>query len=186
MKIIKDSSIRDKFHKGFKRTRGPSEIIIHGTGGGHSAKGLLRWMMQGERGKLYYRGIALFHYLIDRNGEITEIIDPDLWVYHSSSGKHDERTVGIELMNPYIDNGGYYTQEQYDSLMQLIFDELMERYSIDSIMSHGRAKQKFSGEYKKCPGSAFEWIALEEEMKSRDISYNHKEGLESYWNIHSV
>ena len=158
MDIEKNTSIRDQYHQGYERADPPSEIVIHGTAGGRSARGLIRWMERGERGSQYRRGIGLFHYLIGHDGEIFEIIDPDRWVYHSSSGRHDERTIGIELMNMYRDNGGGYTEAQYRALSGLI-SSLQSRYDIELIRSHSRAYSLFTGGTKPgppCPGS-FDW-----------------------------
>ena len=184
MEIIKNRTIREKYHQGFNRTKDISEIIIHGTGGGSSSKGLMRWMLNGGRAREYRRGVALFHYIIDFDGKVIEIIDTDRWVYHSSSGIHDEVTIGIELMNPDFANNAAFTNEQYNSLHSLIFDVLLYKYpTIDTIMSHNRAKQKYSGGTKQCPGPEFSWDRLEDEMEFRNLSYEHHLKYESYWNI---
>ena len=121
MEIVVDEKIREKWHRGFSRGEPVSEIIIHGTGGG----GTYNYVLGGGRAELYIRGVALFHYLVERDGKIIEVIHPKRWVYHSSSGKHDEVTIGIELLNPDIHNKGFYTNEQYKSLFYLMFDKLM-------------------------------------------------------------
>ena len=99
MNIIVNTSIREKYMAGFPRPGQVTEIVIHGTGGGSTSKAMINWIMGGEREKEYRRGIALFHYLIGREGGITEIINPSKWVYHSSSGIHDKETIGIDHIN---------------------------------------------------------------------------------------
>lgn len=164
MNIIYDGRVFEKYFapisSEFERDINDiSEIVIHGTGGGQSAKGIIKWMLDGEREILYKKGIALFHYEIDRNGDIYQII-PDLnWVYHSSSGEHDKKTIGIELVNPVIFNRGPYTIDQYNSLFSLI-KKFIGLYSINYIAGHGANKLKYSGSYKECPGK-FDWTLLE-------------------------
>jgi N-acetyl-anhydromuramyl-L-alanine amidase AmpD len=177
-KMKVDTAIRDKWHNGFDRNRQVSTVVLHGTGG----KGTYQYVLGGARKKLYKKGIALFHYLIERDGATIEIIDPDKWVYHSSSGQQDERTIGIELVNPHNSNQDQYTNAQYESLFFLIFDYLMDRYNINIIVSHNRMKEKYSGGNKVCPGN-FDWDKLESEMVKRGLEYNHDEKYESYWSI---
>lgn len=183
MEIHRDTMIRTKFHPGFERSKPVSEIVIHGTGGG----GTLRYVRMGGRAEEYHRGVALFHYLIERDGTITEIIDPRRWVYHSSRGKADENTIGIELENLDFGNLGDYEAAQYRSLLWLIFEHLMKEYpSIDVIMSHSRSYEKYNGKKKTgvpCPGPEFEWNIVEDEMISRGYMFEHDRRYESYWHI---
>jgi N-acetyl-anhydromuramyl-L-alanine amidase AmpD len=163
--------IRKKYHEGFERKpEDISQIVIHGTGGGSSAESLIRWMDTGERSEDYKKGIALFHYLIDYNGDVYNIIDPSKWVYHSSSGAHDKKTIGIELMNKNVNNEDVYTLSQYKSLCDIIL-ELMTKYHITSFIGHGACKQIYSKSYKECPGN-FDWSILADELVSR--GYNLK------------
>ena len=111
MQTIVDTKIRDRWHSGFDRERSPDTIVLHGTAG----PGTYQWVLGGGRKKLYKKGVALFHYLIERDGKIIEIIDPDKWVYHSSAGDIDERTIGVELLNPEKNNEDQYTNAQYDA-----------------------------------------------------------------------
>jgi len=176
MEIVVDEKIREKWHRGFAREKPVSEIIIHGTGGG----GTYQYVLNGGRSSLYVRGIALFHYLVERDGKIIEIIHPKRWVYHSSSGKHDEVTIGIELLNPDLHNNGFYTDEQYKSLFYLIFDKLMKAFpEVNIIRSHSATKQIYSGSPKSCPGPAFDWSRLDAEFERRDI-YVFQDRDESY------
>jgi len=185
MQIKYDSIIRNKYHQGFIRP--PligivKEVIIHGTAGG----GTLGWMRSGGRAEQYYKGIALFHYLIERDGTIWEVIDPERWVYHSCRGGKDRNSIGIEMENTTRDNSGEYNEEQYLSLFWLIFEELMGRFpDIGVLMSHKRAWQKNSnGRYwKECPGTGFDWAKLEAFMNDNSISFAHDPNYESYWNV---
>lgn len=152
--IIKDDKIRNKWHSGFTRYLPPNELVLHGTGGGDT----YNWVLNGGRAKLYVKGIALFHYLIDLEGTITEIIDPEKWVYHSSSGRHDRRTIGIEMMNIDRNNENQYNELQYLSLFDL-FVELIFKYDIKYITSHQRNAMEYSSKIKECPGN-FDWDRL--------------------------
>lgn len=170
--IVKNLSIREKYSQGFTRSAPPTEIIIHGTGGGSSPAGIIKWMEGGERASQYRRGIAIFHYLVGRDGSITEIIDPGKWVYHSSSGRHDERTVGIENINPDPGNHGEYTTPQYVSLLELI-DYLMGMYPIRTIAGHGETAVRYSGPQakKNCPGEGFDWQTLADHLVGNGLQF---------------
>ena len=186
VEIKKDHVVRNKFHRGFSRKWGKvKEIIIHGTGGG----GTLEWVRSGGRAHQYYMGVALFHYLIQEDGTIWEIIDPDRWVYHSCSGRKDRNRIGIEIVNRSRSNSAPYSDKQYESLYDLVFKYLMDRYpSINTIMSHKRAWQKASRgrRWKECPGPKFDWKRLERVMVARGFTYKHHPRFESYWNIRKV
>lgn len=160
MNLLIDHKIRNKYSKGFNRPVPPEEIIIHATAGG----GTYKWMLMGSRRKLYERGIGLFHYLIQRiKDRVIEIIDTDKWVYHSSSGKHDKYTIGIEIVNPSPFNLIPPTKRQYKDLFTLI-DLLLEKYpSISIIRSHKRTKMIYSGKPKRCPGK-FDWEKLSDHL----------------------
>ena len=167
MNITINNTIRRKFMAGFVRSSDPNEIVIHGTGGGASASVMIDWMLSGERVKEYVRGIALYHYLIDFSGEVIEIISPDNWVYHSSSGAHDKLTIGIEMMNKSTNNENEYTDRQYTALFGLI-DELMKKYSIKSIVGHGYNGKKYSNLDKNCPGN-FDWQKLGKHLSDKGV-----------------
>lgn len=173
--ITIDTKIREKWHKGFNRSEKPTEIILHGTGGG----GTYTYVFNGGRKELYQVGIALFHYLIERDGKTIEIIDPEKWVYHSSSGKHDEETIGIEILNPSANNTQAYTIQQYKSLYDLIV-ELFQRYPITLIRSHNMTKQIYSGTGKPCPGN-FNWHDLEVWLS--DSGYEFESEFECFFDI---
>lgn len=168
MNLIKDDRIFEKYFKPiadkFKRnTETINEVVIHGTGGGQYALDVIDWMLSGEREKEYKKGIALFHYEIDRNGDIYEILSPDYWCYHSSSGVHDRFTLGVEFVNTKPDNKGIYTYEQYSAFYELLIS-FIKHYPIKYIVGHGHNKQEYSKEYKECPGQFFEWNKLQKKF----------------------
>jgi N-acetyl-anhydromuramyl-L-alanine amidase AmpD len=174
MNIQVIDKIRNKYHSGFDRdTSDINEIVIHGTGGGSSAINLINWMLNSGRAEEYKKGIALFHYLIDFNGDVFEIINPIRWVYHSSSGKHDMNTIGIEIMNKSANNDDEPTGEQYGALLDLISNNLMKKFNIKNIVGHGSNKQKYSGEYKACPGKNFKWNILQNELIARGYTFSY-------------
>lgn len=184
MKIIDYPSIREKYHQGFPRENPPTEIVIHGTGGGASAQGVLNWMFSpGGRVAEYKRGIALFHAMIDVNGDIYQIINNDKWVYHSSSGEHDKQTIGIECVNLVHLNNGDITANQYGSLFAYI-NLMMAKYPITSIVGHDYNNLKFSNMKKGCPGPFFQWPALEDFMLGCGYLFDY-EDMHLY-NIHRV
>ena len=169
MKI--NTTIREKYHKGFDREGEPiTELVYHGTGGGVTASGLIIWMFNDGRPADYKKGVALFHYLIDLNGEVTEIISPENWVFHSSSGLHDSSTIGIEMINGNAHNENEYTANQYSALMKLT-STLMKKYPITSIVGHGQNKLKFSGMYKECPGIKFRWDIIENDLLANGYTF---------------
>lgn len=174
--ITEDMRIRDLYEKGWKkkkRKKHIKEVVLHGTAGGSDAESLLRWMAGGERAKEYNKGIALFHYLIGRAGEVIEVIHPDYWTYHSSSGWHDKETIGIEIMNPSKLNDAVYTEEQYHALEKLIFDFLMPQYQMLSrITSHRYNRIVYKNNYQKhCPGTGFDWAKLDKMLVSRGLHF---------------
>ena len=194
--ITTDEFVRVKYAAGWVdkiRSVAPEEIVIHGTAGGKSTAGLLHWMYNWGRPK-YNKGIGLFHYAIGRgekgekDGLIVEVISPEYYVYHSTSGKHAKREIGIELLNPSKSNRDSYTDLQYKSLFKLIFDHLFILYpTVTRIVGHRyniwkynskKAAQKYD---KNCPGN-FEQKRLEEELEKRGYSYEI-EGQFAYYNI---
>lgn len=174
--ITEDTRIRDLYRKGWenkKRKKPITEVVIHGTAGGSNAESLLKWMAGGERAHEYNKGIALFHYLIGKAGKVIEVIPPNYWVYHSSSGWHDKKTIGIEMMNPSKLNDISYTNEQYNALEKLIFDFLMPAYpTLNRITSHRYNRIIYKHNYQKhCPGTGFDWAKLDSMLNSRGLTY---------------
>lgn len=161
MDIVKDEIIRTKFHSGFDRGgKVVKEITTHATGGG----GTLGYVQGGGRAELYVKGVALFHYLINTAGVVTEIIDPDKWAYHSSSGNHDAETIGIEIEKPSSTNSGKPNVQQMKSYIELI-EYLRGRFpTIISIATHDYNRAFFSQlPPKPCPGD-FDWSPVMEKF----------------------
>lgn len=161
MNIIQNLKIRTKWNKGFEREDEPNEIVIHATGGA----GVIKWMeTSDERAAQWMAGIALFHYLITLTGEIVEIIDPNKWVYHSSSGIHDKRTIGIEIEKRSADNSDEPTKEQMAALIFLI-GFLRKKYNITGIVSHDYNARMYSNRAPKpCPGT-LDWEKLPSDIQ---------------------
>lgn len=149
------------------------EIVVHGTAGGNTMDSLINWMLGGEQAANYNRGIGLFHYAIGRDGEIVQIINPKLWVYHSLSGAHDQETVGIELINPTRDNSGAYTDEQYNALVDLCDYLMKTNATCRQIVSHNHNGMTYSRIGKNCPGN-FDWQRLSQSL------------AEKKWNIRTI
>jgi N-acetyl-anhydromuramyl-L-alanine amidase AmpD len=169
MDIITNTAIRNKYTQGFPRTKEDvSEITIHCTAGGRQIEDLTNWM-EISNSKNYYEGIGLFHYAIGQDGRVVNIIDPETrWCWHSTSGRHDKTTIGIECLNPSSSNAEPLTAAQYSSLMSLIFGHIIGelKFNIKTILGHDATARKYSGlkqahEGVQCPGPAFDWTNLE-------------------------
>ncbi len=167
-----DTLIRTKWHRGFQRKKPVSEIVIHGTDGGGTYDFVLRGdgvNRLGEKfSETYKKGVALFHYLIEPGGDVIEIIDPERWVYHSTSGKHDELTIGIEVQkNSNVRSKP--TQEQMFALVALC-QMLIKRFpKIDRVVSHDYNGLKYSARPPKpCPG-AFDWGEFERLLDNENV-----------------
>lgn len=182
MQIIKDDRIFNKYFKDVSRTfkrkmEDINEIIIHGSGGSDTAKGIIKWMLDGgsladgsNRIDDYKKGVSLFHFEIDDNGDIYEIVPIEYRCHHSSSGRHDKNTIGIELVQTGIDNKKKYSIYQYNSLFWLIKD-IITKCPIEVIAGHSVTKQIYSGSYKDnppCPGN-FDWKMLEDNFNVTKI-----------------
>jgi len=181
MNITENKSIREKYCQGFNRIGPITEIVIHSTAGFDNSEGMINWMLGGERGIDYAKGVALFHFLNDMQGNITQIIDPSMYVYHSSSGAHDKETIGIENIKPTKDNSGFLPAPQLVALCELIEQLLDSIPSIKRIVSHDFNRMKFSQQPPKpCPGD-FEWSALELHLTSK--GYNVSKISEQEYSI---
>ena len=149
-----DNKIRNKWHKGFPRTEFISEIVLHGTEG----LSTYSYVLNGGRKELYVKGVALFHYLIEVSGKVTEIISPDNYVFHSSSGQHDIKTIGIEIEK--AKNVNDMNEEQLVSLCGLIEYLKIKYSSINTIATHDFNRKKYSNlDPKPCPGKV-DWTRL--------------------------
>lgn len=179
------------FDHGYERGTEPIWLTIHGTAGG----GTLEWILSAEPGskrfQKYAAGVGLFHYLIDRDGSITNIIDPDKWVFHSSINYLDRQTIGVELLNPDFRNREPYTEEQYVSLITL-YRYLRNKYPLTVMLSHNRSMQKIIYEArgkkppqvaKACPGPGFNWPKFRQMMVDFGYTFQYDVSKESIWNI---
>lgn len=168
--IAKRFEVSMKYHNGWHRPIDDiEEIVIHATPG-KSATGLLNWMLKGERSGQYKKGIALFHFLIDPTGLVYQIAPINRWYYHSSSGKHDKVTIGIEILNSDVNNEGDFTGYQYEGLEHLIFDTLFRScINIGRIVSHDYNNNTYSGNRKGCPGKNFDWDKIHNMFIMRNI-----------------
>ena len=176
MKITQYPDIARTYSSGLKRKLKVSEITVHGTAGGGSALGVLKWMLslnkkenpsdwELKRIQDYRNNIALFHFIIDYDGTIYQIIDTDRTVFHSQSGQHDHCSIGIELVNSAKDNSAQYKPEQYKALAELI-EYLKQKYPITVITSHNYNAFFYSGIKRplNCPGINFKWEHVIENM----------------------
>lgn len=207
MYIIKDEIIRKKFKgghqwmngqklvfdEGFERTMDVGWFVIHGTAGG----GTLNWVRNADpnspRGQRYARGVALFHYLIERDGTVHEIIDPSKWCLHASIWKLDSGTIGVEMVNPDWGNKDDYTDEQYNSLLEL-YNYLRggDYPDMDVMLSHNRCKQKVNYEMKgltpprvakACPGPGFDWNVWRKTVGNDGWDFDFDPNYESLWGL---
>lgn len=174
-----DTEIRRKYHAGFPRDKDPDILVIHGSAGPNP----YGWVLHAERYKnprldLYKKGIALWHYTINKDGEVIEMIDPDNWVYHCNAGKYEVRTIGVEMENR--DNKSPFTDYQYESLYKLI-DYIHERFRLFEIISHNKIKERYTGKNKVCPGPGFEWDRVKKFIARKKLSYMSDE--ERIYNI---
>ena len=175
-RIIVDTRIRKRFFEGKKRDKPPNKIVLHGTaGGGRGGKvgepgGLYNWMLSGERGEEYKRGVGLFPFLIERDGDIIELLNADLWVYHSGIGAEDSETIGIELVNRKRENAGVYNADQYESL-EFLLSILLEKYPIETIWGHSAIlmDRRVKVNRTPCPGQEFEWSRLHDYFDRKQI-----------------
>lgn len=161
--IIIDPRIEAMYQAGIRdkvRQCAIREIVVHGTAGGSTMASLVDWMLGGEQAANYNRGIGLFHYAIGRDGNITQVITPRYWVYHSLSGAHDQETVGVELINPDRGNGMPYTESQYVSLASLCDWLMRQNKDCRQIVSHNHNGLLYSRQGKSCPGYLFDWPRL--------------------------
>ena len=168
-RIIQDYSVTQKWHTGWKRPLEQiTEVVIHHTDGTGNIDTLKKWMFTGERKNDYAAGISLFHFAVDRDGEIWKSGPLSRWWYHSCSGRHDRFTVGIEN----IHKSGAFTEEQYGNLFWLLFDYMPHFCpSYYRIVSHDYNYNRYSNMKKGCPGPDFDWGKLEDEMNRRGIAF---------------
>ena len=143
-----------------------TEIVIHHTAGGGSWRGLKSWFTSKtcERKDQFKRFIGFTHYYIEKNGTIFQPFNLDSWMYHSCSGKHDKKTIGIEL----IHNTGEFPEEQIDALVNLV-EHIYKTCPIMQIVSHDYNYMYYSGKAKGCPSKWFNWSEFESKLEEKGI-----------------
>ena len=197
--IVVDMSVRTKYQAGWinkVRNVSPTDFVVHGTAGGTTVNGLIKWMVGGELAANYLKGIGLFHYAIGRgakgeaDGLITEIISPSYWVHHATAGSKARYQIGTELLNPSRSNRDPYTDAQYESLFKLYFDHLLPIYpSMKRVVGHRWSLWNYNSAStaarydKACPGQGFDWTKFTDEADRRgfgvkSIGTPGKEGFE--------
>ena len=173
--IIQENRLKEKYPNTFVRDLSViTEIIYHCTAGFSTYKGFIEWVLSGERDEEYKDNIGFFHFVIDREGGIHQVFNYENWFYHSSSGRHDQKTIGIELINPSATNEDELTGAQYDALIDLTFNELFKRFHINCIAGHSVTGLVYSGHYKEtppCPGSKFRWDIIKNELIGRKFNF---------------
>ena len=159
MNITVDNSITNKFGMPPKRDLSTiSEIVIHHTDGefgwGNPTSGLDGWMLSDTNPNinLYKQFISLFHYTIEKEGSIVQVVPIDSWVYHSCCGAHDAKTIGIEL----VQGSQPFTDAQYSALTELV-QYIYSQCPITQIESHDYNYMTYSKGAKGCPGKLFDW-----------------------------
>ena len=117
------------------------------------------------------------HYLIERNGEVVELVPKLHRAYHAGKSLMNGRsscnnfTVGIELV------GGTqwpYTDEQMLSLSELLAQLMTEyKFTLDWVQGHDRVRREWNemypdkaGSKKVDPGSHFNWEVLNDMLYS--------------------
>lgn len=167
MNIARTYSIENIFGEPpYRDVKNVSEIVIHHTAGDGGWSALEKWMTSPtcERKEQYKKFVGLTHFYIEKNGRIVQIFDIGNWAYHSCSGKHDSKTIGIELCH----TSGKFTDHQYTSLIELI-QHIYQTCPIKTIVSHDYNYKVFSGKTKGCPGKEFDWNFLKAELQALNI-----------------
>lgn len=167
MNIIKDDGMISLYGEPPKRDISKiSEIVIHHTAGEGGWSALKKWMTSPvcERKEQYKKFIGFAHYYIEKQGNIYQPYSDEYWMYHSCSGKHDKKTIGIEICHL----SGKFTDNQYASLIELI-ENIYQTCAIQDIVSHDYNYKKYSNKTKGCPGENFEWEILRAGLKSKNI-----------------
>ena len=145
------------------------EIVIHHTDCNGSFERLMNWMLSGGDGRenQYKNSVAITNFYIDKAGNIFKIVPLTRWTYHSCSGSRDKKTVGIEL----IHKDGDFTEEQYESIIDLIYELMIDCPNIKRISSHDHRYMKYSGKRKGCPGNNFDWDKLKKMLYENKFSF---------------
>lgn len=164
MNIIKNTSIREKFHHGYPRDKNKvTALVIHGSGGwyGSTCDSWINYMHDPEghgdqkRSPLQKEGILLYQYLVNRKGGICEIIDPENYVFAASIGRMERYCINVELINWGSANSGNYTEEQLQTVKNLFLFLKKDFQEISIITGHEGIYEHYTGQKlgKTCPGN---------------------------------
>jgi AmpD protein len=108
------------------------------------------------------------HYFIDREGEVIELVDPDLTAWHAGESTFEGRagcnpfSIGIELEGS---PDQPFTEEQYRTLKELCLT-LMKRYPLitpERIVGHS----DIAPGRKEDPGPHFAWGRLRDALSEK-------------------
>lgn len=107
--------------------------------GRYGERGLERFCVDGVKAMFEFYGVSA-HYVVTRNGEVIELVHPELLAFHAGRSKlpSDGResvngfSVGIELL---ADEVSGYTDSQLAALRALV-DGLMLHYPITAVYGH--------------------------------------------------
>ena len=122
-------------------------IVLHHTGDDAASK---------TYNTLLKRGLSI-HYIIDRDGTIYYVLDENKIAYHAENW--NRRSIGIEVVNTgYADME--YTQEQYDSIKNLINDLSGRWPDIKTDNGHVIAHYQSSTTGKWDPSPNFDWTKI--------------------------
>lgn len=168
MEIIKKTKeIKQLLYKIKKRKLKKIDwIVVHGTGDPEGSKEnrTLRYVLSEDGLCTVSRGKILFHYFINKKGEIFQFLQLDEWACHSNLGRGDKRTIGIELENISVSkeikeiNDNYFTSEQYSSLDFLI-QKLDEELKIKYCSTHDYCRYLAKKPPKHCAGKNFNFFS---------------------------
>lgn len=131
-----------------------TEIVVHHTEGETGWESLKSWMTSNscENKNLYEEFVGLFHYCIEKTGEVYQTIPLESYVFHSCCGQHDKVTIGIEL----VQKDSPFTDAQYASLADLV-EQIYQICPIKTLVSHDYNYMMYSNRSKGCPGRMFDW-----------------------------
>lgn len=107
------------------------------------------------------------HYLIARNGEVTQLVPEDLRAWHAGAGEWDgqgdvnSRSIGIEMDN----DGASPFSEPLMAALETLLPQIMARHGItpEGVIGHS----DMAPGRKIDPGPRFDWLRLERQGLAR-------------------
>lgn len=142
----------------------PSLVVLHYTGTFTGDEAAAYYLNQSKDEKA---GPISPHYMIDRDGSITQFVDEDKRAWHAGkswwAGVEDinSHSIGIELVNPGHDNGYIpFAEAQMQSLLELLRG-VVSRHGIQpgGILGHSDVSPAIARN-KSDPGELFDWAWL--------------------------